>query len=184
MKTAIGLIETKGLVAAVAAADKALKSAKVILEGKEITEPGYVTIRFTGELNEIQIAVAAGTEAARDAGELVSSIVISDPDSQLSVLLKNNNEKAFPAKEIFTFPAPFLKEEDAGDFKIVKPVKEKVPKPVSSSSEKTVQNQVKKSLPDKKKFTIPTPALSEADDGIEVNSGRTPKEKTSSCILT
>jgi ethanolamine utilization protein EutM len=112
MKRALGLIETRGLVAAVAAADEAIKSANVILEGKQTTEPGFVTIMFSGGIDEIRTAVTAGAKAAKNAGELISSTVISDPDNQLVLLLpgiinsiSNLSEKKRQSLEIIEAPA-------------------------------------------------------------------------------
>jgi microcompartment protein CcmL/EutN len=164
MKKALGLIETKGLVAAIAAADRALKSARIILEGKEITEPGYVTVRFTGELTEIQIAVASGSKAARETGELISCLVIADPDSQLSILLmdkKVNQNRDFigsfpPAPlEIYNDNADLVSVETEKALPVMKKIAEK------AGSRKS-HNSFKSSEPINKKINLTDPLLVES----------------------
>ncbi|SVD10853.1 uncharacterized protein METZ01_LOCUS363707, partial [marine metagenome] len=69
---ALGMIETKGLVGSVAAADAMVKAAKVVLIGKEYIGAGFVTVMVRGELGAVKAATDAGAAAARRVGELVS----------------------------------------------------------------------------------------------------------------
>ncbi len=82
-KIALGMIETKGLVGAVEAADAMCKSAKVTLLGKEISGAGLVTVMVRGEVGAVKAAVEAGSAAAKRVGELVSQHVIPRPAQDL-----------------------------------------------------------------------------------------------------
>ncbi len=73
---ALGLIETKGLVGAIEAADAMVKTANVVLTGKEFIGAGYVTITVRGDVGAVKAATEAGAAAARRVGELVSVHVI------------------------------------------------------------------------------------------------------------
>ena len=87
---ALGLIETRGLVAAIEAADAALKSATVRLLGMEQTQAALITISFSGETAAVQSAVDAGATAAEKIGQLVSRHVIPRPTPGTSDLLSGN----------------------------------------------------------------------------------------------
>jgi ethanolamine utilization protein EutM len=80
---ALGLIETKGLVGAVEAADAMCKAAKVTLLGKEISGGALVTVMVRGEVGAVRAAVEAGAAAAKRVGELVSQHVIPRPAGDL-----------------------------------------------------------------------------------------------------
>jgi len=80
---ALGLIETRGLVGAVEAADAMCKAAKVTLLGKEISGGGLVTVMVRGEVGAVKAAVEAGAAAARRVGELLSQHVIPRPAADL-----------------------------------------------------------------------------------------------------
>ncbi|MCB9916136.1 MAG: BMC domain-containing protein [Planctomycetes bacterium] len=80
---ALGLIETRGLVGAVEAADAMCKAAKVTLLGKEISGGGLVTVMVRGEVGAVKAAVEAGASAARRVGELLSQHVIPRPAADL-----------------------------------------------------------------------------------------------------
>lgn len=86
-KNALGLIETKGLVGAIEAADAMVKAAQVTLIGKETIGGGYVTVMVRGEVGAVKAATDAGTAAARRVGELVSSHVIPRPHSEVESIL-------------------------------------------------------------------------------------------------
>ena len=89
MKEALGLIETRGFVGAVEAADAMVKSANVRLVGKEKTGSGLVTVMVRGDVGAVKAAIEAGAEAARRVGELVSVHVIPRPHADVEELLKN-----------------------------------------------------------------------------------------------
>ncbi len=80
---ALGMIETKGLVACVEAADAAVKAANVKLAGYEKIGSGLVTIMFRGEVAACRASCDAGAAAAQKVGEVVSVHVIPSPHSDL-----------------------------------------------------------------------------------------------------
>ena len=69
---ALGMIETKGLIGAIEAADAMVKTANVVLVGKEYIGAGYVTVMVRGDVGSVNAATDAGAAAARRVGELVS----------------------------------------------------------------------------------------------------------------
>lgn len=87
---ALGLIETRGLVGAIEAADAALKTSHVELIGKDRAGSGLITIKLAGETAAVRSAVEAGAAAAQRIGELVSTHVIPRPHEELLPLLENN----------------------------------------------------------------------------------------------
>ena len=84
---ALGMIETKGLVGAVEAADAMVKAAKVTLLGKEKSGAALVTVMVRGEVGAVKAAVEAGQAAAKRVGELVSVHVIPRPAGDLEKFL-------------------------------------------------------------------------------------------------
>jgi len=84
---ALGLVETKGLVGAVEAADAMCKAAKVTLLGKEVSGGGLVTVMVRGEVGAVKAATEAGAVGARRVGELVSVHVIPRPAGDLEAYL-------------------------------------------------------------------------------------------------
>ncbi|MDZ7270731.1 MAG: BMC domain-containing protein [candidate division KSB1 bacterium] len=84
---ALGLIETKGLVGAIEAADAMVKAAKVQLIGKEKVGGGYVTVMVRGDVGAVKAAVDAGAAAAEKVGELVSVHVIPRPHADVEMIL-------------------------------------------------------------------------------------------------
>jgi len=99
MPKALGLVETRGLVAAIEAADAMLKAANVTLIGKERTDPALITIKVVGETAAVRSAVDAGSAAAKRVGVLVSTHIIPQPDIQLTSLIPEIEEKRSPVKE-------------------------------------------------------------------------------------
>ena len=83
IKEALGLVETRGFVGAIEAADAMVKAANVRLIGKEKTGSGLVTVMVRGDVGAVKAAVEAGSEAARRVGELVSVHVIPRPHSDI-----------------------------------------------------------------------------------------------------
>jgi ethanolamine utilization protein EutM len=84
---ALGMIETKGLVGAIEAADAMVKAANVKLIGKEYIGGGYVTVMVRGDVGAVKAATDAGAAAAQRVGELVSVHVIPRPHSDVEVIL-------------------------------------------------------------------------------------------------
>src|SRR5687767_10463350 len=83
---ALGLVETKGLVGAIEAADAGLKAADVRLLGSERADAGLVTVMFGGEVAAVRAAVDAGSAAAERVGQLVSAHVIPRPHESLTAI--------------------------------------------------------------------------------------------------
>jgi len=84
---ALGMIETRGLVGAIEAADAMVKAAKVVLLGKERAGGGLVTVYVRGEVGAVKAATDAGASAARRVGELVSVHVIPRPHEEVEPML-------------------------------------------------------------------------------------------------
>ena len=84
---ALGMVETRGLVGAIEAADAMVKAAKVTLIGKEKVGGGYTTVMVRGEVGAVKAATDAGAAAAGRVGELVSVHVIPRPHSEVEQLL-------------------------------------------------------------------------------------------------
>lgn len=84
---ALGMVETRGLVGAIEAADAMVKSAKVQLLGKEQIGGGYVTVMVRGDVGAVKAATDAGAAAARRVGELVSVHVIPRPHEEVEKIL-------------------------------------------------------------------------------------------------
>ena len=80
---ALGMVETKGFVSAVEAADAMVKAANVQLVGKEYIGAGYVTIFVRGDVGAVKAATDAGAAAARRVGELISVHVIPRPHNEV-----------------------------------------------------------------------------------------------------
>jgi ethanolamine utilization protein EutM len=81
------MIETKGLVGSIEAADAMVKAANVKLFGKEKVGGGYVTVMVRGDVGAVKAATDAGAAAAKKVGELVSVHVIPRPHTDLEKIL-------------------------------------------------------------------------------------------------
>ncbi len=92
MFEALGMIETKGLIAALEAADAMVKTADVVLVGKEYIGAGYVTVMVRGDVGAVKAATDAGAAAARRVGELVSVHVIPRPHTEVEKILPRGNK--------------------------------------------------------------------------------------------
>lgn len=84
---ALGLIETKGFIGSVEAADAMVKTANVSLIAKEYIGAGYVTVMIRGDVGAVKAATDAGAAAARRVGELVSVHVIPRPHAEVERIL-------------------------------------------------------------------------------------------------
>ena len=85
---ALGLIETKGLVGSIEAADAMVKAANVQLIGYEQVGGGYVTVMVRGDVGAVKAATDAGAEAAARVGEVVSVHVIPRPHAEVETILR------------------------------------------------------------------------------------------------
>ena len=93
MKDAIGLIETRGLVGSIEAADAMVKAANVGLIGREKIGGGLVTVIVEGDVGAVKAAVDAGAEAASRVGKVLSVQVIARPHEELKNLLPTAKKK-------------------------------------------------------------------------------------------
>jgi ethanolamine utilization protein EutM len=89
---ALGMIETRGLVGAIEAADAMVKAAKVTLIGKEKIGGGYVTVMVRGDVGAVKAATDAGAAAAEKVGELVSVHVIPRPHTEVEMILPKRED--------------------------------------------------------------------------------------------
>ena len=89
---ALGMVETKGLVGSIEAADAMVKSANVVLVGKEYIGAGYVTVMVRGDVGAVKAATDAGAAAARRVGELVAVHVIPRPHTEVEKILPHLKE--------------------------------------------------------------------------------------------
>lgn len=87
MADALGMIETKGFVGMVEAADAAVKAARVDLVGYEKIGGGYVTMVIRGDVAAVKAAIEAGARGAERVGELVSTHVIPRPHNNIDLVL-------------------------------------------------------------------------------------------------
>ena len=99
MGEALGMVETKGLVAMIEAADAMVKAAKVTLVGWEKIGAGYVTAIVRGDVAAVKAATDAGAAAARRVGELVSVHVIPRPHANLEDALPIGKAPSRPTVE-------------------------------------------------------------------------------------
>jgi ethanolamine utilization protein EutM len=88
---ALGMIETRGLIGAIEAADAMVKTANVILIGKEYIGAGYVTVLARGDVGAVKAATDAGAAAARRVGELISVHVIPRPHADVDRVLPRSS---------------------------------------------------------------------------------------------
>lgn len=90
---ALGMVETKGLVGAIEAADAMVKAANVALVGTEKIGSGLVTVMVRGDVGAVKASVDAGAAAAERVGQVVSTHVIPRPHKDVeSVILKEKGE--------------------------------------------------------------------------------------------
>ena len=89
---ALGMIETRGLVPAIEAADAMTKASEVRLIGREFVGGGYVTVMVRGDVGAVKSATDAGAAAAKRVGELVSVHVIPRPDSKVELIIPQNTK--------------------------------------------------------------------------------------------
>lgn len=85
---ALGLIETRGLIGSIEAADAMVKAANVQLIGYEQVGGGYVTVMVRGDVGAVKAATDAGAEAASRVGEVVSVHVIPRPHTEVETILR------------------------------------------------------------------------------------------------
>ena len=89
---ALGMVETKGLVGSIEAADAMVKAANVLLVGKEYIGAGFVTVFVRGDVGAVKAATDAGAAAARRVGELVAVHVIPRPHGEVEKILPQSRD--------------------------------------------------------------------------------------------
>jgi ethanolamine utilization protein EutM len=89
---ALGMVETKGLVGSVEAADAMVKAANVTLIGSEYVGGGFVTVMVRGDVGAVKAATDAGAAAAKRVGELVSVHVIPRPHADVEMILPKSTK--------------------------------------------------------------------------------------------
>ncbi len=89
LNEALGIVETRGFVGAVEAADAMVKTASVVLIGKEYLLNGYVAVLVRGDVGSVKAATEAGSIAARRVGELISVHVIPRPFEETEKILQH-----------------------------------------------------------------------------------------------
>ena len=94
IKEALGMVETKGLIGAIEAADAMVKAANVTLIGKEMIGSGLVTVMVRGDVGAVKASVDAGAAAAKRVGELVSVHVIPRPHDEVEGILPQKGTTA------------------------------------------------------------------------------------------
>jgi ethanolamine utilization protein EutM len=98
MQQALGLIETRGLVAAIEAADAMVKAARVKFLGRQKVKAGLVAVMVSGDVGAVKAAVDAGSAAGKRVGEVVSSHVIPRPHQDIDFIIPAGHEDEKPAK--------------------------------------------------------------------------------------
>ena len=84
---ALGMVETRGLISAVEAADAMLKAANVVLIGSEYVGGGFVTVMVRGDVGAVKAATDAGAAAAKRVGDFISVHVIPRPHEDVEMIL-------------------------------------------------------------------------------------------------
>lgn len=112
---ALGLVETKGLIGAIEAADAMVKTANVVLVGKERTDPAMITVKIVGDTAAVRSAVEAGAAAAQKVGQLISKHIIPRPAEGMEELLyaKSSRSREETEKLLGKKPSLAPKEEIA-----------------------------------------------------------------------
>jgi ethanolamine utilization protein EutM len=87
LRDALGMVETRGFIGSVEAADAMVKAANVTLMGSEYIGAGYVTVLIRGDVGAVKAATDAGAAAARRVGELISVHVIPRPHAEVERVL-------------------------------------------------------------------------------------------------
>ena len=94
VQQALGMVETRGLVASIEAADAMVKAANVHLIGKQQIGSGLVTVMVRGDVGAVKAAVDAGAAAASRVGELISTHVIPRPHEDVEKILPTLGDNA------------------------------------------------------------------------------------------
>ncbi len=107
---ALGLIETRGLVGAVEAADAMVKAAKVKLHPTELSTGALVVVKVTGEVGAVRSAIDAGSRAAEKVGQLISTHIIPRPHDETEEMVFLENISYYGEEQSLDFSAMTVKE--------------------------------------------------------------------------
>ncbi|MDN4526628.1 BMC domain-containing protein [Fictibacillus fluitans] len=99
MGKAIGMLETKGLIGSIEAADAMIKAADVRLVTQEKIDGALVTVLIEGDVGAVQAALEVGKEAAQRVGELISVHIIPRPDDDVAGIINQTNKNAIKKTE-------------------------------------------------------------------------------------
>jgi ethanolamine utilization protein EutM len=99
MQQALGLIETRGSVTAIEAADAMLKAAKVQFLGRQKVKAGLMAVMVAGDVGAVKAAVDAGTAAGKKVGEIVSTHVIPRPHGDIDAIIPSGVKEKKRLKE-------------------------------------------------------------------------------------
>lgn len=149
MGEALGMIETKGLVASIEAADSMVKAANVRLIGKVLVGGGLVTVLVRGDVGAVKASVDAGAAAAERVGELISTHVIPRPHSEVESILPESPEPG-NKKEIDTYQHDIKDEETPKDAD--KPEKHKAKSAKDKDIKEIMKEISEKSVPELRKY--------------------------------
>ncbi|WP_281974682.1 BMC domain-containing protein [Halobacillus litoralis] len=94
MAKALGMIETRGLIGSIEAADAMVKAANVTLVKQEKIDAALVTVLVEGDVSAVQAAIDAGKEAVERVGNLVGYHVIPHPDDETGVILQKDGKES------------------------------------------------------------------------------------------
>jgi len=100
MQQALGVIETKGLIGGIEAADAMVKAARVKFLGRQKVKGGLVAVMVSGDVGAVKAAVDAGAAACQRVGKLVSAHVIPRPHDDIDLMIPGNPEPEKPVEEV------------------------------------------------------------------------------------
>ncbi|MEK4030000.1 MULTISPECIES: propanediol utilization microcompartment protein PduA [Bacillaceae] len=98
LKEALGMVETRGLISAIEAADAMVKSANVTLMGYQKIGSGLITVMVRGDVGAIKAATDAGAAAAEKVGEVISVHVIPRPHTEIEGILPKDEQERVEGK--------------------------------------------------------------------------------------
>ena len=138
---ALGLIETRGMVGAIVAADIALKTAQVELINREHTKGGLVCIEFEGDVAAVKASVEAAVMAIKDMGVYVGSHVIPRPDDSVEKIIKRKLGASEQKEEVKEEPKETEVEEEISEMKNIEEEIEEINEILKVSKNKKTKNK-------------------------------------------
>lgn len=160
MVEALGMIETKGLVASIEAADAMLKAANVVLQSRSLVGGGLVSVMVRGDVGAVKASVDAGAAAAERVGELITAHVIPRPHGEVEFILGSLD----PDKKPLPKTAPVVEEKPAP--------KEEVKSKVSTSEAVKPETTVVETVAEKSE-----PVVEETVESAPVENVETSEEQ-------